>query len=591
MIYYKRLIKIIFCVSLIVVCKTTYAQNDIDEINHAKTLYHLNRDIDKDSIQFCINKLKTSKNQCRALFGKLHEAGYYYNDNKYEASIKLLDEILYEIKNNPQPNTFVYSKIMVGKTYNECIKVLKLNVYRRFFFLKKNEKKLTEAYDYLLLMDTIVNNLNNKDIYYLKNKISTTFSLASLKKVIGQEEESLEILLRLNSEMDTIDLKKDNVWYNNFQKEKANINVQISRNYMNLGKTKKSQKLFSLAEDYSNKAYTITKLIDSTSTRNITAHYFRMAELSTYKDDYYLALKFADSSSKHVNKAEFNSALYTIKSVSHSKLKHPDSAIYYANKIVNNKNHVGLRYNFTKLYTVLAESYFIKKELDSAYKYSQLSLNQYNKKSKEENTTLNALNTAELSEANFLNQSIIKKRNALKRSFTIISITSFLILICIIIYNIRKRKILNKKIDSFKLQLQKQKQHKPNKKELVNPIDNLTITRILNDLNAIENSEIFLSQDFNLGVLAKTLNTNTSYLSKIINQHKKKSFKQYLIELRIAALLNNLDKNPIMRKYSIEALAESIGYTNASSFTRIFKNYLGENPSSFLNKKYPERKR
>ncbi|WP_299438443.1 helix-turn-helix transcriptional regulator [uncultured Aquimarina sp.] len=120
-------------------------------------------------------------------------------------------------------------------------------------------------------------------------------------------------------------------------------------------------------------------------------------------------------------------------------------------------------------------------------------------------------------------------------------------------------------------------------------IDDETTKRILDELSKIENSELFLEEDFSLGMVANQLNTNTAYLSKIINKHKQKTFKQYLVELRINVLLKKLDENPIMRKYSIEALAESIGYVNASSFTRIFKNYVGESPSSFLNKKYPDR--
>lgn len=99
---------------------------------------------------------------------------------------------------------------------------------------------------------------------------------------------------------------------------------------------------------------------------------------------------------------------------------------------------------------------------------------------------------------------------------------------------------------------------------------------------------MFLDKDFNLNVLAKLLNTNTSYASRIINDYKQQTFKQYLVGLRIDVLINNLEKNPIMRKHSIEALAESIGYTNASSFTRIFKGYAGVNPSEYLKKKYLE---
>lgn len=163
----------------------------------------------------------------------------------------------------------------------------------------------------------------------------------------------------------------------------------------------------------------------------------------------------------------------------------------------------------------------------------------------------------------------------------------------LIFFYSKRRKSLNQKVEAFKKDIKLLEDNNHIKKEptLDIDIDTETTNRILADLVAFENSTVFLKNDFNLNLLAKLLNTNTSYLSRIINDHKKRTFKQYLIELRINTLIHNMHKNPILRKYSIEVLAESIGYNNASSFTRIFKSHIGESPSSFLNKKYPERKK
>jgi len=342
--YKHKTLKYIFFYVFLTCFNHSYSQTkDYDEDNFKKVVFHSRRNANTDSIQFYIKKLKKSKNQCRVLFAMFFEANTFYNDNKYKECTKILDKILYEIENNPKPSTFVYSESMVGKTYKETIEVIKLNTYRRFFFLKKNEKKLTEAHDYLLLMEDIINNLLKKDTYYIKNKISVAYSLASLKKVIGEKEESLEILLKINKEIDSIQISKNDTWYEHFIKEKANINVQIGRNYLFLGQN--NAKLFNLAEQYFNKAYTITQQIDSVSNRNKAAHYLRIAELNEFKENFNLVAKYADSMSKHINKDKFNSGFYYIKSISHSKLKNPDSAIYYANKVVNNKKHIGLKYN------------------------------------------------------------------------------------------------------------------------------------------------------------------------------------------------------------------------------------------------------
>ena len=37
------------------------------------------------------------------------------------------------------------------------------------------------------------------------------------------------------------------------------------------------------------------------------------------------------------------------------------------------------------------------------------------------------------------------------------------------------------------------------------------------------------------------------------------------------------------RKYTVQALGEEIGYTNGSSFSRSFKNYLGKTPKDYIN--------
>jgi len=39
----------------------------------------------------------------------------------------------------------------------------------------------------------------------------------------------------------------------------------------------------------------------------------------------------------------------------------------------------------------------------------------------------------------------------------------------------------------------------------------------------------------------------------------------------------------MLRKYTVKALGEEIGYTNASSFSRSFKNYTGMPPSKYLD--------
>ena len=102
-------------------------------------------------------------------------------------------------------------------------------------------------------------------------------------------------------------------------------------------------------------------------------------------------------------------------------------------------------------------------------------------------------------------------------------------------------------------------------------------------LGKFELSKDYLDSTFSIHQLAKNLNTNTSYLSSVINEKKGKTYKQYIAELRMNYLLNLINKEPKYRKYTIEALGNKIGYTNASSFSRSFKNFTRLSPSEYLN--------
>jgi len=586
---------VLLCIFLISTLSSSGQSHIIDEEIHGKTLHHIRKKTSVDSINFYINKLKQSNNQCRALFAMYFQANTFYNNNNYDECTKILDAIIFEIDTNPKPNTFIYSKHMVGKTYEETINIIKLNVYRRFFYMKSNEKHHKEVYDYLLLMQDIVDNLPRKDTYYIKNKISTTYSLAKLKKALGDFEESIKILKALDKKIETVEVSEEDVWYKNFLIQKRNVNSEIASNYKRLGIENpleldkiNTHKFYDTADVYIEKAYNLSKQIDSNSIGNKSGYYQAKAELSLFKEDYANCIELANTAKGFYNPNKFTRGIYSLKANSFSKLKQADSAVYFADKIINNKKDK-IKRGYSGLYNILAENYFSLGKLDSAYKYSQLSIKTLKSQNIDKEKTSLYLKNDEISNAISLNKSIEKKKHLLENKFIYTALILGLIIIAISVYSIFKRKKLKQKIVESKEELDSL--HKTNSiKNQTILIDDKTINRILGDLTNIEASTIYLNKDFSLNVLAKLLNTNTSYLSRIINEHKEKTFKQYLIDLRITTLIKNLDENPIMRKYSIEALAESIGYTNASSFTRLFKNHVGVSPSKYLKENYSDLK-
>ncbi|OYU82349.1 MAG: hypothetical protein CFE23_01120 [Flavobacterium sp. BFFFF1] len=113
-------------------------------------------------------------------------------------------------------------------------------------------------------------------------------------------------------------------------------------------------------------------------------------------------------------------------------------------------------------------------------------------------------------------------------------------------------------------------------------VEEEVIEKIVNGLKKMEKKHDFLKPDFRLAYVAKKINTNTTYLSSYFNNYKKQTFSEYTQELRINYVLAKIKEDPIFRKYTLQAIAEEIGYREAATFVRIFKKYTGISPSFFI---------
>jgi len=116
-------------------------------------------------------------------------------------------------------------------------------------------------------------------------------------------------------------------------------------------------------------------------------------------------------------------------------------------------------------------------------------------------------------------------------------------------------------------------------------IDQEAMEFILKGLEKWENDLGYLNRDTNQNSLAKDLETNSTYLSRIINAHKKQNFSQYLNDLRVTYAVNQLKENPdVASSKSLIQLAELFGFNYTDSFIRAFKSKVGITPSIFLRR-------
>src|SRR5690606_6079474 len=109
-------------------------------------------------------------------------------------------------------------------------------------------------------------------------------------------------------------------------------------------------------------------------------------------------------------------------------------------------------------------------------------------------------------------------------------------------------------------------------------------TELLKKLSKFEQSEKFIQKNITLSYMANYLNTNTAYLSKLINQHKEKNFNDYINELKIKYIIHKIQSDPSYLNYKVTYLAEKCGLPY-STFVAVFKEFTGMTPSEFIKQK------
>ncbi|NKI28315.1 AraC family transcriptional regulator [Arenibacter sp. 6A1] len=105
---------------------------------------------------------------------------------------------------------------------------------------------------------------------------------------------------------------------------------------------------------------------------------------------------------------------------------------------------------------------------------------------------------------------------------------------------------------------------------------------LLAKLEAFEKSDLYLRKDLDMTLLAQEMDTNTSYLSTIINHYKQMSFPRYINGLKISTAIEELTKKPELLKYNYHGLAETFGFKTGESFSKAFYKKTGVYPSKFL---------
>ncbi|NLZ72579.1 MAG: AraC family transcriptional regulator [Bacteroidales bacterium] len=102
-------------------------------------------------------------------------------------------------------------------------------------------------------------------------------------------------------------------------------------------------------------------------------------------------------------------------------------------------------------------------------------------------------------------------------------------------------------------------------------------------LNIVVVQKRYRDSSFSAKELAEELNTNTRYLSAVVNSRFGKNFSSLLNEHRIRDALHLLKDKRYVDK-NIEEISAMVGFANRQSFYAAFYRNVGETPNTYRKK-------
>ena len=514
-------------------------------------------------------EISNSKNELFRFYGKYYVANYFYNKSEFTYSKKLLIILIESIEKSKMDKSSKVYQDLLGMCVN------------KLFYIHKNLGEYDMALFYLDKYKTSVPNNHFNEQY------------GSIKVAMGDYVNGIALLKR---ELKTSHHLKLGVG------EKKIMNKKLFADKYNI-----------IGEAYQ-KYYIHSKktvLLDSAN------HYFNVAATMMLQDNFQPEYTKALLSMREAKSAALAGNYEKSLSLYRKRKKYPiiqdnirteqlfdlgmadcfhhlkqvDSALFYCNKYVESYQITKVsKENLLMTYNIMTQCYNEKNDTKNAYRYAQKSLELIQSIEGIKSKSLNFLHNYDLNKIKEESKNIIASKNYFK-----ISLFGILILFAVVVYSFyyyyknqkekhyRFLKIIQnlKESKTSEISILQIDKTEPQPKQT---LDEELIEKIALGLKKLELKETFLDPNFKLAFVAKKLNTNTAYLSQYFNQVMQKTFSEYTQELRIHYVLQKLKDAPYFRKYTLQAIAEEVGYKDANTLVRVFKKQTGLTPNYYIEK-------
>jgi len=99
-------------------------------------------------------------------------------------------------------------------------------------------------------------------------------------------------------------------------------------------------------------------------------------------------------------------------------------------------------------------------------------------------------------------------------------------------------------------------------------------------LAVMEEDKLYTDSLISVGKLAKRIGEPAYVVSLVINEKMEASFYDWIAQYRVEEA-KRLLTNPKTGQYTVEQIAEEVGYNSKSAFNKAFKKFAGQTPSEF----------
>lgn len=144
----------------------------------------------------------------------------------------------------------------------------------------------------------------------------------------------------------------------------------------------------------------------------------------------------------------------------------------------------------------------------------------------------------------------------------------------------RNRSLYEKNVQVMRIEAVEQEQRKTYSKSSLNDEQRETLVGRIQEVLA--NPDIICQQDFTLNKLAKMINSNTTYVSQVINETYGMAFSNLLGSRRVHIACQWMEDPARVGSITIEAIASASGFKSRTAFINAFKRETGLTPSEYI---------